>query len=81
MRNSVTERMVDETIDAYVDWREECARVRVAYRDWSTAPLSRVTDAFREYCAALDNEQDAADEYAQLIRRLSPKEKPHGVPG
>jgi hypothetical protein len=69
--NSIDERLVDETLDAYVDWREECAGVRDAYRRWSTAPLSHVTDAFREYRTALDNEQHAANHYAQLIRRLT----------
>jgi len=53
--------LVDETLDAYVDWREECAGVRDAYRRWSTAPLSHVTDAFREYRTALDNEEHAAN--------------------
>src|SRR5579859_6012514 len=71
MNNSVNERLVDETLDAYVEWREEYAAVGDAYRRWSTAPLSHVTDAFREYLAALNNEEHAANHYAQLIRRVS----------
>jgi hypothetical protein len=33
-------------------------------------PLGHATDAFDEYLAALDNEEHAADLYAQLIRRI-----------
>jgi hypothetical protein len=71
MNNGIYDRLVDETLDAYVEWREECAGVRDAYRRWSSAPLSEVTDAFREYLTALEYEEHAADRYAQLIRRVS----------
>jgi hypothetical protein len=71
MNNSIDHRLVDETLDAYVEWRVECAGVQHAYRRWSTAPLSLGTDAFREYLAALNNEEHAANHYAQLIRLLS----------
>jgi anti-sigma factor RsiW len=70
MNNSYTAQLVDETLDAYVEWLDECAEVRDAYRRWSTAPTGRATDAFDEYLAALDNEEHAADLYAQLIRRI-----------
>jgi hypothetical protein len=70
MNNSYTTQLVDETLDAYVEWRDECAEVRDAYRRWSTAPQSHATDAFDEYLAALDNEEHAANLYAQLIRRI-----------
>ena len=44
---------------------------RDAYRRWSAAPLSEETDVFHTYVAALDNEEDAANHYAELILRLS----------
>jgi hypothetical protein len=71
MNNSVSEQLIDEAVDAYVEWREECVEVRDAYRRWSTAPVSHVTNAFHEYVAALNNEEHAANRYAQLIRRVS----------
>jgi hypothetical protein len=49
MNKSIDDRLIDATLDAYVEWREECAAVQDAYRRWSTTPPSRVTDAFREY--------------------------------
>jgi hypothetical protein len=38
-------RLVDETIDTYVAWREECARVLEAYHCWLGAPEEGLTDA------------------------------------
>jgi hypothetical protein len=63
------ERLVHELVEAYVDWREACARVDDAYRSWTneTAPRERV--AFALYIAALDAEEHAAKVYAELVRR------------
>jgi hypothetical protein len=45
----------------------------------------RSTDAFREYVGALDSEEEAAKNYAELIRRLtvatSNEGVTNGVPG
>jgi hypothetical protein len=62
-------RLVDRLFEAYVNWRETCARVNDAYRSWAseTAPGDRVT--FRLYMAALDAEEQAAEVYAGLVRR------------
>jgi hypothetical protein len=62
--------MVDETMDAYVDWREECAHVRDAYRRWLSAVRADAALAFRAYLAALDREERASEVYAELISRL-----------
>ena len=63
------DRLVDELVEAYVDWREACARVDGAYRSWARemAPGDRVR--FGLYVAALDQEEQAADSYAGLVRR------------
>jgi hypothetical protein len=62
--------MVDETMDAYVDWREECAHVRYAYHRWVSAVKADGALAFRAYVAALDREERASQVYADLIVRL-----------
>jgi hypothetical protein len=70
MMNTVTrERLVDDLVEAYVDWRETCTRVNGAYRSWAseTGCGSRVT--FALYMAALDEEERAAKVYAGLVRR------------
>jgi hypothetical protein len=64
--------MVDETIDAYVDWREECTHVWEAYRRWESAVGADAALAFRAYGAALDREARASEVYADLIGRLGP---------
>jgi hypothetical protein len=63
------DRLVDELIEAYVDWRETCARVSHAYRSWAGEPASRGKVMFGLYMAALDEEQEAAELYAGLVRR------------
>jgi hypothetical protein len=55
------ERLVDELVEASIDWRETCARANDAYRSWASAtgPCSNV--AFELYTAALDAEERAGD--------------------
>jgi hypothetical protein len=62
--------MVDETIDAYVDWREECTHVWDAHRRWLSAVGADAALAFRAYLAALDREERASEVYAEWIGRL-----------
>jgi hypothetical protein len=61
-------QLVDELIEAYVDWREVCARVDDSYRTWASAPgrLRRVE--FGLYVAALAAEEQAAEVYGGLVR-------------
>ena len=60
------ERLVDELVEAYVEWRETCARVNDAHRSWAseTGPGGRF--AFELCMAALDEEEQAAEVYAGL---------------
>jgi hypothetical protein len=62
--------MVDEAINGYVDWREECARVSEAYERWRDAVRADTALAFGAYLAALEREVRASDVYADLISRL-----------
>jgi hypothetical protein len=71
MNTSIDDRLIDETLDAYVEWREECAAVQGRLPTLATTPPCHVTDALREYLAALNSEEDAANHYAQLIRRVT----------
>jgi hypothetical protein len=60
---------VDATLDAYIEWREECDAVGVAYRSWSAASADDSPLAFAVYVAALDREQRASNAYARLVMR------------
>ena len=74
MNDIIDYRLLDETLDAYAEWLQECAAVREAYRWWSDAPHNCKSAAYDEYIAALDNEQHTAelyaDVYAELIRHV-----------
>ena len=63
--------LMDEAVDAYVEWREECATVRDAYERWARAPAADSGSAFAAYWAAVDREERAADIYAELMGRLA----------
>jgi hypothetical protein len=63
--------LVDDVIDAYVNWREECLFVWDAYGRWSGGPPADATLAFAAYSAALDREERASASYAGLVSRLS----------
>jgi hypothetical protein len=79
------ERLVDELVEAYIDWRETCARLNDAYRSWADDTGARGRVAFELYTAALDAEERAAAVYAELVRRADelpwsedPRAKPPG---
>ncbi len=63
-------RLVDEMIERYVNWREECAAVRASYQYWSSAEPAESRMAFAVYNAALDREECAAAVYAGAISSL-----------
>jgi hypothetical protein len=69
MNTLTRERLVDELVEAYIDWRETCARVNDAYRSWAGEAGSCGRVAFELYTAALDAEERAAAVYARLVRR------------
>ena len=63
-------KLANEMIDAYVDWREECATVWLAYEGWTCAATTDAVFAFAAYRAALDREERAADVYGCLAMQL-----------
>jgi hypothetical protein len=71
MSELIDKRLVDEAVDAYVDWREERASVWDAYARWASAPVADCPLAFSAYRAALDREERAAHVYAELMTRVS----------
>ena len=69
MNKRSQKRLVDRLIDAYVTWREACLLVSDTYDSWAS-DAGPGTLAFGRYMAALDREEQAAELYAKLIRRL-----------
>lgn len=67
MKEQVHKQLVDEAMEAYVDWREECAEVWNAYERWARPPKIDDAGAFAAYRAALDREESASHAYADLL--------------
>jgi hypothetical protein len=71
MRRKVRDKLIDNVMDAYVDWRYESAQVDYAYGRWSVAESTDPDGAFDAYAAALDREELASISYAHVIRRTT----------
>jgi hypothetical protein len=63
--------VVDDLINTYVAWREECLRVESAYRRWRGASGDERGLAFAACVAALDGEDHAAAVYRTLVERTA----------
>ena len=71
MKRQSREELLDEAVDAYVDWREESTGVWDAYERWRRAPAGDAPFAFSAYCAAVDREERASSVYADLMTRAA----------
>jgi hypothetical protein len=81
MNASTDKQLVDEAVDAYVHWREECVAVREAYGRWKSAPRADAPLAFAAYTTALDIEEHASAVYASVMGRVAhllPTDAQHG---
>jgi hypothetical protein len=76
MNTANEKRLVDEAIDAYVDWREACLAVSDAYQRWVQACSADAGFAFGDYRATLDHEERASGVYASLVRRIASDRRP-----
>jgi hypothetical protein len=67
--------LVDELVDRYLCWREECVSVQSSYDNWIRAAAGEQGLAYSAHVAALDREERAAVIYqrcAELITRSFP---------
>lgn len=63
-------RLVEDAVAAYVEWREQCGAVWVAYSRWAAALASDAAHFYTAYSAALDREERASERYARIMRRV-----------
>ncbi len=84
----IDSRLLDEAVDAYVDWREECAGVWSAYGRWLRATVVDAPLAFSAYRAAVDREEcavarlrrlDDADRTSPSIANQRPQRARQGI--
>jgi hypothetical protein len=64
-------RLVNDAVDAYVEWRQRCGEVWVAYANWAAARASTVAPCYAAYAAAVDREERASQVYASLVYRVA----------
>jgi hypothetical protein len=62
--------VVDDAVFAFVQWREERARVWDAYAQWTGRHGQDIACVYAAYRAALDGEEAAANAYAKVMDRL-----------
>jgi hypothetical protein len=62
--------LVNAAMDAYLEWREECAAVSDAYRRWADAGEADAEPAWRAYETALDREERASARYGDVVRHI-----------
>jgi hypothetical protein len=74
LRRLLMRVLVDEMIDAYVEWREERDHVNAAYVAWSAAVADEAGLAFVAYSAALDREEQASLTYQDAVLCLGQAE-------
>jgi hypothetical protein len=73
-KHQVDRQLVDEAIEAYVDWREECAAVWDASDRWGNIPRVDAAVAFSASRAALDREECASHAYAGVLARIAARQ-------
>jgi hypothetical protein len=71
MAVDVRPQLIDDLIDTYVDWREECLTLEHAYDRWGSGSAEDRDLAFSAYRAALDREQQATSVYADRCNRVA----------
>jgi hypothetical protein len=62
--------LIDDLIEVYVDWREECAALTRAYDEWAAVAVADRDLAFAAYQAAVDREQQASAVYSDYLDKV-----------
>ena len=67
----IDEYVLEDVMDAYVDWRDQSRSVWTAYHHWTTAPREEAGLRFAAYVAELDQEHRACEVYEATIARTA----------
>jgi hypothetical protein len=70
--NDGRRRILNAAMDAYLEWRDQCAAVSNAYRAWADARKPDSEPAWRAYWAALEDEARASATYAAAVDVAAP---------
>jgi hypothetical protein len=67
MKRRADRRGIDQTMAAYVEWKERSVAVQSTYNRWAGARRSDSRAAYLAYAVALDREARASEEYAGIV--------------
>ena len=62
--------LVDDVLVMYWSWRESADAAADEYANWSGSPAAETDARFAAYTAAVDQEQAAANAYAEAVSEL-----------
>jgi hypothetical protein len=68
--SQIRAELIDEMVERFVDWREQCIAVAESYERWSNGSIANRKLAFEVYKAALDLEEHASLIYAERVSRF-----------
>lgn len=66
--------LIDDLMETYVEWREECLSLAQAYDRWSSVAPAERDLAFAAYRAALDREEQASAVYSDYVDRVKARD-------
>jgi hypothetical protein len=71
VNTQIRPELIDDLMETYLEWREECIALRQAYERWSSGPVAERELSFAAYGAALDREQRASAVYADRFNLIA----------
>lgn len=79
--DSLPEELVEELLDEYLCWREQCAALQAAYQHWTRATRVDRPLAFAAFVAQLEQEEHAARRYQASARSATAQLKHQPLAG
>jgi hypothetical protein len=70
VKTQIQPELIDDLMETYLEWREECVGLADAYERWLSVPLAERSLPFAAYRAALDREEQASAVYADRVDRI-----------
>ena len=75
MSTHIPPELIDDLMNVYVEWREECIALRETYERWAGGPVAEREMAFAAYLAALEREEQASAVYADRLYEIEREQR------
>lgn len=80
MSTHIPPELIDDLMEVYVEWREECLALNYAYERWADGPVADREMAFAAYLAALEREEQASAVYADRLYEIEREQREPAAP-